>query len=99
MCCIEALCYFDKRMLEHRDTAVLEFFGADDGEGGEGELLLKFAGTQERTADGPYFLRSAWLSGVSSSLTGNARVLLFGYWSRGKVCLETASRVALKKTA
>ena len=31
--CLEAQDFFDKRMSEHRDAAVLRYFAADDGEG------------------------------------------------------------------
>lgn len=43
MSCMEVLGFVDRRMLEHRDAAVLENFGTDDGEGGEGESLFKLA--------------------------------------------------------
>lgn len=56
MCCMEVLGFVDRRILEHRDAAVLEYFGTDDGESEEGEKLFKLARTQERAVDSLYLL-------------------------------------------
>ncbi len=79
---MEVFDFVDKRMVEHRDTAVLECFGADDGEGGEGScssssLERKYERQMAQTA----FAFGSVERGIAS-LTGNAQVLLFRYWSR-----------------
>ena len=95
MSCMEVLGFVDKRMLEHGDGAVLEYFGTDDGR--EGESLFKLAGTQERAADSPHLLAFGAVERGTASLTGNAQALLFQFWLRGKAYLGTTRCFALKK--
>lgn len=79
---MEVFDFVDKRMVEYRDTAVLECFGADAARAEKGScssssLERKYERQMAQTA----FAFGSVERGIAS-LTGNVQVLLFRYWSR-----------------